>query len=339
MHAFKILALLTLTLNAGAGCDEALEFDAAGHGIAVRSGSGGYGGVWLNTSAIGSQPFSELDLTGALHDGVRALGGQIKGPNNSWVPVTKVEIIDGTLRVKAGQTFYSGAALVGARWQLALVDGQGVEDPREIWIAAVEVISAKESRYTFQTHDDEGQVSYLCDADASGSHAAALIKDVTIDPFTADMAPRKHTAYLACVSGAVGKAVTWGYRPWERSAGGVRRGGPGGPRRLLLRRHVMDRERHRDAAQGPLEHQHLPVGRAADRGGVDQDRHRLPHPAPRAHLQRGAGHLRRPADPELPGQPRHVDVPRHPVLDQARAAVRRRRASLGRDMADADSAV
>jgi hypothetical protein len=217
MHAFKILALLTLTLNAGAGCDEALEFDAAGHGIAVRSGSGGYGGVWLNTSAIGSQPFSELDLTGALHDGVRALGGQIKGPNNSWVPVTKVEIIDGTLRVKAGQSFYSGAALVGARWQLALVDGQGVEDPREIWIAAVEVISAKESRYTFQTHDDEGQVSYVCDADASGSHAAALIKDVTIDSFTADMAPRKHTAYLACVSGAVGKAITWGYRPWERS--------------------------------------------------------------------------------------------------------------------------
>ena len=217
MHAFKILALLTLTLNAGAGCDEALEFDAAGHGIAVRSGSGGYGGVWLNTSAIGSQPFSELDLTGALHDGVRALGGQIKGPNNSWIPVNKAEIIDGALRVKAGQNFYSGAALVGARWQLALVDGQGVEDPREIWIAAVEVISAKESRYTFQTYDDEGQVSYLCDADAVGSHAAALIKDVTIDPFTADMAPRKHTAYVACVSGAVGKAITWGYRPWERS--------------------------------------------------------------------------------------------------------------------------
>lgn len=219
MHAFKILALLMLTLNAGAGCDDAVELDDGGHEIAVRAGSGGYGGVWLNTSAIGSQPFSELDLTGALHDGVRALGGQIKGPNNSWVPVTKVEIIDGTLRVKAGQSFYSGAALVGARWQLALVDGQGVEDPREIWIAAVEVISAKESRYTFQTYDDEGQVSYLCDADAVGSHAAALIKDVTIDPFTADMAPRKHTAYLACVSGAVGKAITWGYRPWERSLG------------------------------------------------------------------------------------------------------------------------
>ena len=216
MHAFKIL-FLTLTLNVGAGCDTEVT-DDAGNGVSVRrSGSGGYGGVWLNTSAIGSQPFSEIDLTGKLHDGVQVTGGQVKGPNNTWITVTKTEIADGTLRVKTGKGDVVGAALVGARWQVKLVDEQGVAVPRELWITAVNVISAKETRYTFQTHDDDGQVMYVCDADAMGSHAAAVIKDVTIDPDTADMATRKDTVYFACVSGAVGKAVTWGYRPWERS--------------------------------------------------------------------------------------------------------------------------
>lgn len=217
MHARKSLALFTLSLTVGAGCDADVGADRAGDGGIARSGSGGYGGVWLNTSAIGSQPFSEMDLTGALHDGVQVTGVKVKGPNNGWITADKTEVVDGTLRVKVGKAVYAGAALVGARWSVTLVDAQGVAVPRELWIESVELLSWKEARYTFQTHDDDGKVVYLCDADALGSHSAAVIKDVTIDPFTADMAPRKHTAYFACVSGAVGKAITWGYRPWERS--------------------------------------------------------------------------------------------------------------------------
>lgn len=217
MYARNILAILTLSLTVGAGCDVEVLEDGGEASTVKRSGSGGYGGVWLNTSAIGSQPFSEMDLAGALHDGVQVTGVKVKGANNSWILADKTEVADGTLRIKVGKTVYSGAALVGARWQIDLVNEQGVVVPREIWIAEVHVISAKEARYTFQTHDDDGQVTYLCDADTLGSHSAAVIKDVTIDPFTADMAPRKATAYFACTSGAVGKAVTWGYRPWERT--------------------------------------------------------------------------------------------------------------------------
>ena len=195
MYARNILAILTLSLTVGAGCDVEVLEDGGEASTVKRSGSGGYGGVWLNTSAIGSQPFSEMDLAGALHDGVQVTGVKVKGANNSWILADKTEVADGTLRINE----------------------QGVMVPREIWIAEVHVISAKEARYTFQTHDDDGQVTYLCDADTLGSHSAAVIKDVTIDPFTADMAPRKATAYFACTSGAVGKAVTWGYRPWERT--------------------------------------------------------------------------------------------------------------------------
>jgi len=217
MHAFKILALLTLTLAAGAGCDPAEELGDGADRTFARSGNGGYGGVWLNTSAIGSQPFSEMDLNGALHDGVQVTAIEVKGPNNTWITADKTEVVDGTLRIKSGKITYSGSALVGARWHVSLVNDEGVAVPREIWLAEVTTISPKEARYTFQTHDDDGKVAYLCDADGNGLHTAAVIKDVTIDPFTADMAPRKGTAYFACTSGAVGKAITWGYRPWERS--------------------------------------------------------------------------------------------------------------------------
>jgi len=217
MYARNILAILTLSLTVVAGCDAEVLEDGGEGGTDLRSGSGGYGGVWLNTSAIGSQPFSEMDLSGALHDGVQVTGVELKGANNSWILADKTEVVDGTLRIKVGKAVYSGAALVGARWQVNLVNEQGVVVPREIWITEVNVISPKEARYTFQTNDDDGQVMYLCDADTLGSHGAAVIKDVTIDPFTADMAPRKATAYFACTSGAVGKAVTWGYRPWERT--------------------------------------------------------------------------------------------------------------------------
>jgi hypothetical protein len=216
MNIFKTLAILMLTLNAGAGCDADAVIDDDGREVSVRSGNGGYGGVWLNTSAIGSQAFSEMDLTGALHDGVQVTGIQVKGPDNSWINAHKTEVTDGTLRIMTARAVYTGAALVGARWKISLVNELGAATPREIWIADVNVISAREARYTFQTRDDNGQVIYLCEADALGSHAAAVIKDVTIDPFTADMAVRKDTAYFACTSGAVGKAITWGYRPWER---------------------------------------------------------------------------------------------------------------------------
>lgn len=216
MHAFEFLALITLSLYVGTGCDAEVAAERAAGGVRGRSGSGGYGGVWLNTSAIGSQPFSEIDLSGALHDGVQVTGVQVKGPNDTWITADKIEVVDGILRIKAAKTSYSGAALIGSRWQIDLVDEQGLAVPREIWIAEVDVISSKEARYSFQTEED-GQLMFLCAPDSLGSHSAAVIKDVTIDPFTAEMAPRKATAYFACSSGAVGKAVAWGYRPWERS--------------------------------------------------------------------------------------------------------------------------
>lgn len=216
MTTLKTLSLVTLTLALGAGCDPSTEVFDDGP-ISLRPGGGGSGGVYLNTSAIGTTPFSEMDFTGVLHDGVRITGVKLKRPNNVWLQAEKGEIVDGNLRAKVGKNYYVGADLVGSRWSLELVDDLGVVTPKEIWISSISVISPKETRYTFQTTDDQGQVQYLCDQDSAGNYTAVAIKDVTIDPFTGDMAPRPSTMYFGCTSGAVGKAVMWGYRPWERT--------------------------------------------------------------------------------------------------------------------------
>lgn len=216
MQTLKFLPLLTLSLALGVGCDPSAELDDEGP-ISLRPGGGGSGGVYLNTSSIGSTPFSEMDLTGALHDGVRITGVKLLRPNNQWLWAERGEIKDGNLRAKVGKTYYVGQDLVGSRWMIELVDAQGAVTPKELWISGITVISPKETRYTFQTTDDLGQAQYLCEADSAGLHTAVAIKDVTIDPFTGDMAPRLNTMYFGCTSGAVGKAAVWGYKPWERT--------------------------------------------------------------------------------------------------------------------------
>lgn len=217
MHFQRLLpVVMLLSASFAAGCDpEFVEGDDGDLGAVSLRPSGANGGVWLNTSSIGSTAFQEFDLTGAVHDGMRLTGVKVKGPNDTLLTATSGEVVDGNLRVKVGKTVYSGAQLVGARWQLNIVDGQ-TETPVEIWIESHVQISPRESRYVFKALDADGMESYVCDADSSGAHTSIPMKDITVDAATGDMAGRPMTVYLACTSGAIGKAMVWGYRPWER---------------------------------------------------------------------------------------------------------------------------
>ena len=184
--------------------------------------------MWLNTSTVGSQQFASFDMTGAVHGGVRLTGVKIKRPNNVWLSASSGEVVDGNLRAKVGATVYTGADLVGSRWSLLLVDphGDGDDDddweeqngtPAVIWIDSFRQISPKESRYVFHTYDANNQAVPVCAADASGRHESIPIRNLAVDPFTGDMSPRLNTVYLACTSGAIGKAIDWGYAPWQRT--------------------------------------------------------------------------------------------------------------------------
>ena len=227
MNACRILPLLFLTAGLAPGCDPDLVDDEES-AVSLRPGGGG--GIWLNTSSLGSKAFSEFDLTGNLHDGVRLTGVLIKRPNDQWSTATSSEVVDGQLRAKVGTTVYTGAALIGSRWKISIPeydydhddedededDDNDVRDV-EIWISAYTEVAPNEGLYTFQTLDELGQPSYICDADASGSHAAIPVRNITVNRVTGDVNARSSTAYLACTSGAIGKAITWGYKPWQRS--------------------------------------------------------------------------------------------------------------------------
>ncbi len=150
-----------------------------------------------------------------MHDGVRFTGLLIKRPGNVWLAATP-EVKEGNLKGKVGPTMYAENDMVGSRWKFNIVDGS-VETPVEIWIDGYTKISGKEGRYTFKTFDGNGQPTPICGVDVSGKYTAVPFADVTVDTATGHLAPRPATLYLACTSGAVGKAIVWGYRPWERA--------------------------------------------------------------------------------------------------------------------------
>lgn len=224
----SLLPSLILSVGFFTGCDEHVDAVDGDRGeVALRRGSGSSGGVWLNTSTIGTTAFSELDFKGNVHDGVQFTGAKVLRPGGVWLTVGDGKVEDGNIKAKAGNTWYAGADLVGSRWYLTLsnadTDHDGDHDGDdaasvavELWIASHVQISPKESRYVFETFDDEGAAVPVCGADSAGNHTMIPMKDITVDDLTGDMSTRKDTLYLACTSGAIGKAIVWGYRPWER---------------------------------------------------------------------------------------------------------------------------
>ncbi len=205
----KLYGILASTFVLGAGCDpddlgESDEPEEAGE-VEFRP----IGGVWLNTSSIGPLLFSQIDLDGQALDGLTLEDVFLPQPNDQWLRLDWVKMAGWQLRGKRNEVEYSGADLLGSRWRLSTAAG----DPVEVWISAYQIISSNQARYTFQTRTPNGAVAYVCDPDANGDHSAIAIKNLTVDRETGAMVAREHTLYIACLSGAVGKAYKWGYNP------------------------------------------------------------------------------------------------------------------------------
>jgi len=208
-RVLSCLFALTTSLAFAAGCDgveQEVEDDGA---VFLRPGSGG---IWLNTSAIDAHMFAALDLKKGKHDGVR-LDRVVVKQGNKFITVDNVKAVDGEIQAGQGSTSFFGQQLVGSKWELTLVAG-AVETPATMWIASA-VNSQGAWRYSFEHLDAQGNVATLCEPDADGSTTAVPIDDITVNAATGDVITRANTLYLACTSGAVGKAVTWGYTPWD----------------------------------------------------------------------------------------------------------------------------
>lgn len=204
MKVIQIVScMLASTLTLHAGCDPGDPDDEVAGELEFRP----IGGVWLNTSSIGSLMFSALDLDGKVLDGLTLTDVLVARPNNEWLRMDTIDIASGQIRGKRDTVQYMGADLVGSRWLLTPVQGA----PTQMWISGYTEGPGGEMRYTFQTLDADGAPVHVCDADSQGDHSALAIKDITVDHETGVVAARKKTLYLACVSGAVGKARMWGY--------------------------------------------------------------------------------------------------------------------------------
>lgn len=203
-----------LVFSCSLGCDPAAD------GEAVRfrpaTGGGGTGGMYLNTNAIGPHDVAAIDLDGATYDGLRLERVRVV-QHGKLVDLDAVWADDGALIGRRGGTLFQGAQLVGSRWDLKLTrDGH----PSQATLTIVAHEPGAPHRFTFAYEGKDVAPGMMCDADESGSRAAVAIADLAVDPATGAMTGRANTLYLACVSGAVGKATTWGYTPWALGVAG-----------------------------------------------------------------------------------------------------------------------
>ena len=212
MHMNRLIPALLLGFGLTAACDPE-GVDGEPGDISLRPGTGSQGGVWLNTSAIGNHAFSELDLKKGNHDGVRLTRVLLKRPNNVWLELDRVWAENGEIRGIKGSSSYTGVQLVGSRWELSLVSG-ATETPAVMWISSA-ANAAGSWRYNFQHDDGNGGVASLCEPDGNGNVTAIPLSDLTVNATTGDMDTRQNTLYFACGSGALGKAVQWGFLPWQ----------------------------------------------------------------------------------------------------------------------------
>lgn len=212
---------LALTAPVLAGCDEPLdeETDAA----SFRPGTGS-GGIYLNTNRTLEVLWSELDVTGAWHDGVRLAGVQVPRDKSAttFLTLDQVWSSKGELRGRIGATNYGGAQFLGSRWKLQIEDPNLGVTTLTLTVQGYSYDPALQlHKYSFQylnpvTKQNEPTCS---ETDLADQYRAVVYENITVDTDSGKIGKRPSTIYFACISGAVGKAATWNYKPYDPALG------------------------------------------------------------------------------------------------------------------------
>jgi hypothetical protein len=209
MHAALVASLIAAVSLTLAACDPAPgEFVDADDEVQLRPG-GTNGGVWLNTSHMN---IDEIDTAKQLHDGVTLKHVKIK-VGNKMKALDQVWAVDGELFGKIGPTTYRGAAFLDAEVQ---VYNQEYGANVNVWITSYSPGSAgAPPSYQLKQSYFNNQVVYVCNReDSVGPYESYVFSGMTVSA-GGDIAARANTLYLGCHKGAVGKAGTWGYLPWD----------------------------------------------------------------------------------------------------------------------------
>jgi hypothetical protein len=169
----------------------------------------------LNGFRLNGFRLNGLGLSGELGGSISLL--RLKLPNStialaSWLEGGDLHAMTPTLSV------LSGSQLVGSNLDFRTDDGLGHIEDITIRIGAVAPLAVGSAvlRYDFVIKTEAGPWQPLC-ADALGNQVGSVLLADVWSPLTGDRLDPIPTgaATAACLDGALGKCVEWGYVPWQ----------------------------------------------------------------------------------------------------------------------------
>jgi ADYC domain len=211
----RLVLVLTGSMLVLVGCDEALAPESlsfrdlpSGHGvISTWPPSGGT----FNTASLGVTPLMRLLPPGSPalayeDDGVVVQIEVLDGAQ--YFPVTSVSAPHGMLEFAAAGVRYEGLAVLGSRWWL--------DDAHTHYVTITEVSEQGLAfGYQLEHHIVGADAKPICEADVVGDHWAYLVADVLVDVHDGTITHQAGPLLVACASGALGKAISWGFSPWD----------------------------------------------------------------------------------------------------------------------------
>jgi hypothetical protein len=134
-----------------------------------------------------------------------AIAASATAPAQTTLSIVGTEFV---LTTPAGRALRS-VDLVGAKLNLA-VGGKQVELMIRSVVEDRQAVGGRVLLHHFVVANEAGGYVDLCAPDANGSSLGFPVPDA-------------HGGFdLTCTSGAIGKCIRWGYRPWEEQPGGPR---------------------------------------------------------------------------------------------------------------------
>jgi len=216
-HLSRTSCLLALAIPLAVACDPS-PLDPLEDDESFRGGVGTWpppGGT-LNTAWLGDSPLMRLVLGQPFFeltpDDVRVseIDLLVDG-HRLTVPPSAAHIDHGLITVTVAGVEYTGDDLVGSRWWLSL------EHEDHLEISEVDTAVAPEHwGYRFDYVPDAHKSTYaeVCRASPNEGRWAYVVGDIDVDT-TGTIHPSTDTLLIACASGALGKAITWGFTPWS----------------------------------------------------------------------------------------------------------------------------
>ena len=217
----RLSMLIALAALALGGCSESSAPSQSGPHAAPASRGPHENGPHLNGLQLNGLQLNGLQLNGLQLNGLQLNGLQLNGLQLNGLQ------LDGTqFSARAGHHKLSGSDLVGLTLSVDVLEGDATGSYL-LRIDGVEADPASPAGDVFlydvkfrrtDAHDDArdprtGSWSSLC-TDRDGNPVPALPLRNRWDADTGARIDEPDTITFACTSGALGKCVRWGYRPW-----------------------------------------------------------------------------------------------------------------------------